>query len=493
MTFSLGQLRFFVMRSPVIFILRSVAFFLHLTIPTLYADETPDYLSAAFDANRDYWERTLRSKNYEEATAADPMFEDTTLWPGLSGKERFLAPKWQKGRQVTWAHPGENGDQHGHNPFDLANWLIDGSPADRVISDIEQLFSEMTDVVFPASDTRYSVNIRQESHGTKELRNQVFRNLTVEENAYFKSGGDGIGCRIYGNVWVKRYAGFYGQGTSRLLDSRSTFFRNDNGWGSPGGLIYQSIQVEKDSSESVEFFGDMAVNRLFSVHTGTAIIGAKSRLRFAFGEIERNGTLVLMDAGIFSCRLNKFTESDIHVAGSVSGGIPERPLAKDAWFAVSFKNHERRHYGGQGRPMDKGRAIPMVRVPSMVIEPTARFESHVAPNSDARLIITSTATDDGSYRPAAYSKLEKHLLSINPDRAKFYGWYDGLPHGISVFVPAGAVFKGIRFDHFAKGGILTTQPSVSGQWSGVDFGEGNAAKGNELFSEINGLGQDGSY
>lgn len=455
----------------------------------VHAEETPGYLSAAFDANRDHWENALKSEKYAEASATVPHFDDRIMWPFLTGKEAFREETTDSGRVVEWAYPGVNGDAEGRNPFDPANWLLNGSQADKVVSDIEQLFSETTDVVFPASDTRYSVNIRDESHGSKELRNQVFRNITVGENAYFRSGGDGIGCRIYGNVWVKRDAGFDGQGVSTLLGAGNTFFRNDNGWGSPGGNIYQFILVEKASSASVEFFGDMAVRRWFSVRSGTAIIGAKSRLRFAFGEIERNGTLVLMDTSVFSCWFNKFTESDIHVAGSVSGGLPERPLAKDAWFAVSFKNHERRNYGGRGKPMGKGGAIPMVRVPSMVIEPTARFESHVAPGSDARLVITSTATDSGSFRPAADSELEKHLLRSNPDHAKFYAWYDGLPHGITVFVPAGAVFKGVRFDHLAKGGLLTTLQPVSG----VEFGEENAASGKDLFSEIRDLGNDGSY
>ncbi len=459
----------------------------------LRAEETPGYLSAAFDANRDHWEYSLRSENYAGASASSARFDDRVIWPQLTGKEAFVDETWEPGRVVEWAHPGEDGDAEGRNPFDPANWLLDGSPADRTVSDIEELFNEVTDVLFPASANRYVVNVRHESHDTKGLRNQIYRNITVGEGASLKSGGDGIGCNIYGNVWVKRDAVFYGQGVMVLRGDRSVFFRNDNGWGSPGGNIYQSMRVEKDSSESVEFLGDISAVRSFTVRRGTGIVGMGSRVRYGFGEVEREGTLALLDSGIFSCRQNRFTETDVHVGGSVSGGLPERPLAKDAWFAVSFKNHEHRRYDGPGKPLDKGRTIPMIRVPSMVIKPTARFESHAAPSGDAKLIVTSTATDDGTFRPAPDSEDETQKLSSNPNREKFHAWYDGLPHGISVFVSAEAVLSGIGFDHIAKGGIVTTLPPAPEQWSDVEFGEESAASGKDLFLEIPGLEKDGSY
>jgi len=463
-----------------------------LAIPPLHGEETPDYLSAAFDANRDYWENTLKSENYASATAAAPDFGDKVLWPQLSGKEAFIKESWEGGRLVTWAHPGESGDASGHNPFDPANWLIDGKPADQTVGSMEELFGETTDLLFPASETPYMVDIREGSHGTDALKNQVFRHITVGENAYFKGGADRIGRKVYGNIWVKRDATFYGQGFMAFTGPANTFFRNDNGWGSPGGRISQFLLVEK-AAASVEFLGDIQVVDRLLLGEGTAIVGINSRVRGGNPLFNRPATLALMDGSIFSKSTNDLRVPDLVVSGTVSGGLTDRPLESDAYLAVSFKNHGNRPYDGPAKPVYRNEPLEMIRVPSLVLESGARLISIPGKDKDARLVITSTATDEGLYRPRPDSERETLTLKNEPDAAKFHSWYDALPHGISVFVSPGASLGNVRFERVAKGGMLLTDPATPVSWTDVAFGDGNGASGNEIFSEIKGLATDGSY
>jgi len=463
-----------------------------LAIPPLHGEETPDYLSAAFDANRDYWENTLKSENYASATAAAPDFGDKVLWPQLSGKEAFIKESWEGGRLVTWAHPGESGDASGHNPFDPANWLIDGKPADQVTGSMEELFGETTDLLFPASATRYRVDIREKSHASDVPGNQVFRHITVGENASFHGGGDGIGRRVSGNIWVKRDATFNGQGFMAFTGSANTFFRNDNGWGSPGGRISQFLMVGK-AAASVEFLGDIQVADRLLLGEGTAIVGINSRLRGGNPLFNRPATLALMDGSIFSKSTNDLRVPDLVVSGTVSGGLPDRPLESDAYLAVSFKNHGNRPYEGPAKPAYRNGPLEMIRVPSLVLESGARLISIPGKDKAARLVITSTATDEGRYRPRLDSERETLTLKNEPDAAKFHSWYDALPHGITVFVSPGASIGNVRFDRLVEGGILVTDPATRAPWSEVGFGEGNAGSGTELFTEIRGLSKDLSY
>jgi hypothetical protein len=101
------------------------------------------------------WYATVKSPNYDKATAGDPHFDDKTLWPGVTGKELFVKQQWPAPKRVLiWAHPGESASNvksskgATHDPFAPASWRdAKGAPATEVV------FDEETDLVFPSSET----------------------------------------------------------------------------------------------------------------------------------------------------------------------------------------------------------------------------------------------------------------------------------------------------------------------------------------------------
>ncbi|MDF1711648.1 MAG: hypothetical protein P1U90_05380 [Akkermansiaceae bacterium] len=466
-----------------------------LASPGLSAEVVPE-VSAAFDFNRDYWETTVNSKNYDSATATDPEFSDKVLWPNLTGKEAFAAEKWEKAsRTVTWAFPGEDGGKKGHNPFDVASWLVDGEPAGKTVGHIEELFGETVDVVIPESEKPYRIDLRQGSHGVKALRNQVFRHITVGKNAYFKGGGDGVGRTVHGNIWVKRGGMLYGQGSMRFMGGKNTFLRNENGWGSPGGQVSQYFRFEK-SDASVEILGDVQVLDELFVTSGMAIVGVNSRMRggrHARPIIEPKGTLAVLNGGIFGKWQNDFYNVDFRVQGTLLGGLPDRPLTRDAFVTVSFKNHTDQQYSGPGGPMEDGKPEHLHRYPSMVIEGSGTVKGIIAPGSKAKFHLTSAGPLTGRYRPLPESEREEKELNKNPTKEKFFQWYDALPRGNTIFVDGGATIENVHFNHLAKGGLLVKETGIDQQWREVTFGSENGAQGNDLFTVIKGLDRNGRY
>ena len=100
--------------------------------------------------------------------------------------------------------------------------------------------------------------------------------------------------------------------------------------------------------------------------------------------------------------------------------------------------------------------------------------------------MTSTAKDEVRHRPRPDSERETDTQKKNPDAAKFHSWHDAPPHGLTVFVSLGAFPGNVRFDRLVKGGILVTDAVPRDSWSEVEFGEGNAGSGTELFTRSGG-------
>ena len=424
----------------------------------------------------------------ETSTAHDPQFENKTLWPKLTGKEYFLETDWPKGRLMVWAHPGRDGRYGGRDsldPTDPDNWLEDGKPCREVVLD------ENTDLLLPAAETHYSVGFRGSS-----IRETV-RHVTVEKNAAFVGGGDGVGRSIHGNVWIKECGGIDSQGATRFLGSKHVFFRNDNtlqtacGTGRGDGIMSsQYFTFNKEDNASVEFLGHVTVLDEFRIYGCTVIVGIDSTLqpgRNASPSIEQGGVLALLDGARFESWNNDFTSPEMTVTdGTIQGGLPERPLTRSCTFGLAFKNHTAAEYAGPG---DDPRQ-QFGRVPSLVVL-AGGLRSISQDLGRARLVFT--VMEDQAICPEPGSERYEKEIDRWPEKEQLFRWMRALPQGTDCFLAQDVAVDGVEFDHLRAGGVLYQDPATKARWKNLFFGPRCQADETRLFTRLDGLERGARY
>jgi len=435
------------------------------------------------------WREAARSPTYDQATAVNPGFSDKTLWPVLSDKELYLKQEWPKARLLMWAHPGKNGSPKpkagGLSSIDPANWLEDGKPAAR-------LWDENTDILLPSADKSYDVSCRD--GGVK----QIYRHITVERNACFNGGGDGVGRQIKGNVWIKRGGRMGSQGATSFLGTKHTFFRCDN----DGSMnkhpesytsLAQYFEFSKTDGGTVECLGVAQSGDEFGVHACLVIIGPDSVVqagRNANPVIDRGGTLALLDGAYFGKWVNDWEGPELIVSGgTLQGGLPERPLTRSCTVNLGFKNHTRAQYDGPGAEERFGKKVEYARVPSMIVESASTLRSFSSDIARARLVVTymgERGVNGGRPIPnigSGWGDWEYGFWTQRrPDVKERYKWFDALPRGIDVLFARGVAIDGVEFDHLRKGGLMCQDPEARKAWKNVFFGNHNYAAEAELFS-----------
>jgi len=425
-----------------------------------------------------------------DASAHQPGFSERTLWPNLTGKEPFATQVWPKGRLLVWAKPGEHGSTRGLDPTDPANWLEDGRPATA-------LFDAETDVLLPASVTPYTIDLAHPGHGKESSREQVWRHATIESGASFSGGGDGVGKRFYGNVWVKPGGSMYSQGATRVLGDRHTFLRNDNALrpGSEGWLSSQYFNFAKTAGASCEVIGNVAMLDEFSIDACTVVVGVDSKLmpgRNATPVIQNGGVLAILDGGHFALWANNLDSRDLEVTGTIQGGLPDRPLRRDATLGLNFKNHSKSPYDLGGKSDKKMVAFTTVRVPSLIMHPGSALRSHSA-DGKALLTLVCNAYPFSKYRPDPGGETERKALAQDPGIKRLYDWFDAIPRGLDCWFAATTTVDGVRFDGVRAGGLLLADPAQRSRWQRVEYGTRNLAAAAGLFSTVPQLTRGGGY
>jgi hypothetical protein len=429
--------------------------------------------------------------NSRDAAAHHPRFDDNALWPKLTGKEYFLKEKWPKARLLVWAKPGTSGGATaGRGALDATdpkNWLEDGKTPAKVVLD------ENTDLVLPASETRYRVGFRG-----SDIR-EVVRHVTVESGAAFVGGGDGVGRSLYGNVWVKRGGGIDAQGATRFLGGQHVFFRNDNtrqtalSMGRGDGIMSsQYFQFKKENNASVEFLGHVTVLDEFQIYGCTVIVGVDSLLqpgRNASPAIHQGGVLALLDGALFESWNNDFGTPEMVVnQGTIQGGLPDRPLTRSCRFGLAFKNHTAAQCDSAGEKTQQRR---LVRVPSLVVFAGA-LRSYAADPAKARLVFSVMADEEICPKPG--TREYESSVGRNPENKALYEWMMKLPRGNDVFLGKDVVIENIEFDHLRRGGLMLQDPAAKDRFKNLFFGPACASKQPaDLFSKLDGLTRGGGY
>lgn len=454
------------------------------------------------------WAASEQAPAYAEATAHDPRFADRALWPGLSGREPCVAQAWPKGRLLVWARPGQSGSVGGKGRGELldstdpANWLEDGKPATA-------LWDEGCDLLLPAAETAYVVNLR-------DCKQQTYRHLTIGRNARLAGGGDGIGRQIAGNVWIKRGGETANQGATVFIGRVHGFFRNDNGDGRKlktdrDPPFSQPKQLKGTAGVSqyfafnrpgggVEFLGQVWVGDEFMGNAGEIAVGVDSIVqpgRACRPYLRADCRLVLRDGAYWGKWMNDMGRPCLTVeGGAISGGTPEIPLRRDCYLALAHKNHTKASCtAALAEELKKNADAGYGRVPGLVLAAGSSLRSHPASGSTARLTLTFAGRGAGiTYvRQAPGSAIDAEVLKKQPAMAERNAWFDALPLGIDCWIAQGVPVEGVCFDHLRAGGLLLEDPAGRGQLKDCAFGPACLAQGEALFSVVPKLAKGAGY
>jgi hypothetical protein len=416
------------------------------------------------------WPDSLKATGYATATAHNPSFGDKALWPMLSGKEAFLKHPATPGRVLVW---------------DIAakKWSENGKVVDAVPD-------EKTDIILPDSDTPYSGALAS----PEETSGQLYRNVTVGRNAFFRGGGDGVGRRIAGNLWLKRGGRMYGNGALRFIGEGQVFIRNDNDKTENRNkadfvFLHQYFGFQK--AGSIEVIGHVSVLDEFSVEDGcTLIISPFSRVqpgRSASPIIRKGGTIALLDGAYWGKWCNEFHRAtDLTVEGTLQGGLPDRPLTRDAYVGVSFRNWQKINFskvpggamtdkdGAVNERMEQKKGIKDLRLISLIVRGTGVIRSFSQDPAKASLVIGWTGIENtnviGDPRPKDGKPTGRFTTP------EFATMFNAIPRKITVSVTKGAVLENVCFDDLHPGGILLGEAGMETSWKGIRWGAHNMEK-----------------
>ncbi len=439
-------------------------------------------------------------------TGANPRFDDKQTWPMLVGDEYFLKQKWEEGRTYIWnvrksTEASKTSRRRGPDGSDPGNWI------DAATGKAATELSDMhTDLILPDSETPYKAAL-----GAADKKGAFCRHVTIGKNAAFSSwGARHHQLRVFGNFWIRPGGSMRtGQGNLVFAGDKHTFLRYD--WPKDGVLkklhdertvspfkkdgeiittpwmancigTYMRHDKAKDASTEVLGFARMADE--VGIKSGTFIIGRDSRFVTtgpSAVSINRGAKVVLMDGAQCSHGRNQYVNRDwgVSVGAEVTGGTPDRPLKRDAYMGIGYRNWQ--NLPVPERPNEKKK--PNDPTGPKLYYGFAGYNARIqgdlvgypAPGSNARLVVCWQRISSGG--AGSWGRTDDAFR-------KMFG--DILPK-ITILVDAAKV-ENVRFDDLHRGGILTSNSEIfkSKGWKNVTFGDGCLSKDpKDLIREIN--------
>jgi len=362
---------------------------------------------------------------------------------------------WPAARKLVWAKPGEGGSMN-----DATSWLENGKPATKPPD-------KDTDVELPDANSFYKVG---------GGRGKAVRHCMVGRNAMIVGGHRGE-MEVWGNCHVKDGGRVY---FLSIRGPKHTYFRIDNaefpgpknkaGYGHVGRgasdpenrtQISHKFQVCKYGDASVEFIGNFGVSDEIMVQHGRLILSGNLRWSGVTGK----GALEIYDGGILELQSGATAAPfksgngksvyniDIYRNGTLRAGSPDRPITSDCYLMLG--------YGDSTRAGKTG----------LYAAAGSRIRVYSADPRKARLVITSI-TSDPDFRNAGGR-------SVGNPETPAKG-----TEGISMRLAGDVQLDGVLFDYVAREGIRLADTSVRGDWSNIQYGPHNAAKGDDLFGKL---------
>jgi hypothetical protein len=453
---------------PVVLTLRN-----GVKVPGYHALETADRLvvySPRLATLRSFPKRDVGSISKSSRRAIAGMH--TGFWPDEPPKTGFEPPytmeKWgPPKRLLVWRNPGETGR------FDEpSNWLENGEPMTRmeahhyevekgrgVESRGDATLDAETDIIFPYAEERYGV--KGVSH--HQRGSYLCRHLTVENNASFGhnlAGG-------FGNFWITREASFSGGGCAVLRGTKHTFLscgeRRAKGTVSgpqemagieTKGFARKWILRKDDPNVTMEVIGGVGSGDETHTLRGTLVISENSSVLFGARcvyNVREEGVLQLQDGAVFSMIGNCTYRPDMVIRGKLRAGSPERPIERDCYVGLGFKDVE-----------DSLKNKHHARAPKegLLASPGSEMLIFSKDPEKARLVFTFHGREGNGERGV-------------PKHGEQRENYDALPRKMSMVLCGNALLNGVAFDYVRKGGIQLARPGLFRRWKNVVFGEHN--------------------
>jgi len=422
-------------------------------------------------------------------TADNPQFDRKEAWPMLVGDEYFLKERWGKTRTYIWnveksieaAKAG--GRRREPDATDPRNWIdaATGKPA-------AELPDMNTDLIFPDSNTPYKAAL-----GDADKKGAFCRHVTVGKNATFSSwGARHHRFHMFGNLWIRPGGSMRtGQGNLAFSGAKHTFVRFD--WPEDGVLkklhderaispfnekdgesfktpwdancIATYMVHDKAGDASTEVVGFVCVGDEAGIKSGTFIIGRDSR--FVTGgpssiSVNNGARVVLMDGAQGSHGRNQFVNGDwgVQPGGKVTGGTPDRPLKRDAYMGLGYRNW-------QNLPIPQSKPIPTTADGTKLYYAYGGYNTVVkgdligypAPGSDARLVVCWQRISSGG--AGAWGRHDEPFKKV----------FVRIPPKIAVWISGDSKIENVRFDDLHRGGIVTANMEAFNGWENISFGD----------------------
>ena len=430
-------------------------------------------------------------------SADNPQFTNKEAWPMLVGDEYFTKQKWEEGCTYIWnvaksieaAKAG--GRRHGPDASDPANWIdaATSKPATE-LPDMD------TDLILPDSDTPY-----QAALGDKDKKGAFCRHVTVGKNATFSSwGARHHRIRLFGNLWIRPGGSMRtGQGNLVFAGGKHTFLRYD--WPEDGVLkklhderavspfkengeiiktpwmancIGTYMVHDKAGEASTEVIGLARMADEVGIKSGTFIVGRDSRF-VSTGpssvSVNNGAKVVLMDGAQCSHGQNQFANRDwgVQEGGEVTGGTPDRPLKRDAFMGLGYRNWRNLPVPQQE---NEKKPIPTTAGGTKLYYAYGGYNAMIkgdligypAPESEARLVVCWQRISSGG--AGSWGRTDEAFQKVFPDF---------LPK-IGVWISPTSKIENVRFDDLHRGGIVTAKTETMDAWKNISFGDACLSK-----------------
>jgi hypothetical protein len=396
--------------------------------------------------------------------------------PAEGHKPPYTTQAWQKPpRLMVWANPGRSGKVK-----DPGNWLVNGQQMTRWPRAVGEFFGTnyfnpgTTDILFPAADKNYKALARGRFH---------LRHITTECGADVDMP---INTAV-GNLWISPHGRYRAGGGANFSGDRHTFFLNDLPYtGDPPA----SPERFKELMDSVESFArKWVVSKTDPQATMTLIgrIGSWDETHFIRGitileensivgigprclqSVRKEGVLKMMSGSIIGKRANQLHKQDMMVVGKLMAGTPDRPLTRNCYIGISFKDHQAIFAGRMWREVGRRRGFR-----GFEVVPGGSIRVHSADPSRFKLVFRCHYQDGAGD--------SGHLPDRNQDPGK-WKIYEQLPRRISIVIWKGAdvQLNGVQFRDIEENGIKLEDMSIKDTWEHVSFGPNNAGPAAKLF------------
>jgi hypothetical protein len=441
-----------------------------------------------------------------KATAHNPRYADKEIWPDLVGDEYFQKQAWEPASVYVWdvqkSIAATNGARRLRSPdaTDPSNWIdaATGKPATK-LPDMN------TDLILPDSEVPYYAEF-----GEDNKKGGFCRHVTIGKNAQFSSWGSrGHRILLFGSLWIRPSGSMRtGQGNIVFAGDKHSFLRYD--WPADGVLkaVHDAREIspykvdgeiiktpwmankigtymihDKAAGTSTEVLGLVRLADEVRIASGTFIVGRDSRFVTtgpSAVSVQKGATVALMDGALCSHGQNQYANRDwgVKKGGAVTGGTPDRPLQRDAYLGVGYRNWRNLPVPDQPNAKKKDQPPGPKRYYGYGGS-SARLEGYLigypAQGSEARLVVCWQRIASGG--AGSWGRTDEDFTNVFPD----------MPPKITVWISGDRV-ENVRFDDLHRGGILTPKPDllVGDRWKNVSFGDACLSqKPEELIREIN--------